>query len=317
MLLDEIFESNFGFIEDATEKSFVAELKNISFAKVDWKNGNGRTYPKAILKPAVEALNSKLESGFIAGYPGHSSGEVGAVADISHILRKVHLDEKGLARADIGILNTTRGKDLLKLLKAGLKFGLSMRGYGELDSKMKVKEGYRLKTVDIVEDPSFRDFARLDSTHIFESAIPGEDKKTIISKDEFDAMLEKMMESGHALNENKDLDLDVFKKDSYDLYKKLLAEQLIKDEFFLPWIHSAEKKQTEEDKKLKEDKELRNLYDLEYLPSGGQKSFIAWKEMYQESENRDVEEHEKLYRLYEEYLVAGGDLDFKEWKKKY
>lgn len=314
MLLDEIFESDFS-IEKPEDKTFIGELKNISFAKVDWKNGNDRIYPKEVLKPAVEALNAKLSKSFVAGYPGHVSGEEGNVASISHVLRRVFLDEDGLAKADIGILSTTKGKDLLKLLKAGLSFGLSMRGYGELDAENKIKPGFRLKTVDIVEAPSFRNFARLDSSNVYESAIPDEDEKNVIDEKKFDLMLAKMLESGYEHSGNQYAKFEVFWKDSFDLYKKILVKKIIEDGFELPWIAEAENEQTQEEEK-KEENKLRNLY-TEALMSGEDISFEEWEKSYQKTENKDKVVHEQLYSLYEEYQISGGDLPFEKWINLY
>lgn len=313
MILDEIFESNF-VIEEPTEKTFIAELKNISFAKADWKNGNDRIYPKTVLKTAVEALNSKLSKGFVAGYPGHVSGEVGAVADISHILRRVTVDETGLAKADIGILSTTKGKDLLKLLKAGLSFGLSMRGYGELDSDKKIKPGYKLKTVDVVEQPSFQNFARLDSTNVYESLLPEEEEKNVIDEDKFALMLTKMLETGFDRVGENYSDFESFVDSSFDLYKKTLVKHILEEGFSLPWI-SEEEVQIEEAEK-KEENKLRNFY-AEAIEAGTNLSFDEWQKAYEKTENRNVVEHEKLYSLFEEYQISGGNLPFEEWKKLY
>lgn len=167
--LQEIFKSEIDLDESKKDKSILAKLR-FSWGKADWKNKNDRTYPHKIFKSAVEKFNAKIQRG-IPGMADHPTLGATKLSGISHLLTKVWLDDNKIAWAEGDLLNTTKGRDVLTILKSGTKIGASLRGYGSTDKAGMVKDDLELNSVDLVVDPSFEQYASVSQANIIESTI--------------------------------------------------------------------------------------------------------------------------------------------------
>jgi len=175
VIRDYIFETiSKSTLTEATKKddeNFLGTMK-FRFAKGDQKNHNGRVYSSDILRREVQRMNKKIREMVEPeiGQLDHPKSGSTDLSKASHLLTQLEWDdEQREAYAVAKILNTTSGRDLLRLLKSGTRLGASMRGTGELDTEGNVKEDYNLLSVDIVHKPSFGDSASVTADNLFES----------------------------------------------------------------------------------------------------------------------------------------------------
>lgn len=170
----DMVESTFKIIEAGEKDQFLATLE-FSWGEGDFKNKNDRTYPfEKVWKPAVETFENKVKASVVPGQSDHPMLSSNTqLASVSHILQKIWLEgKKAFARASI--LKTSKGVDLLRVLKSGVTLGASLRGMGEVDAQGNVKPGLTIQTVDLVLNPSFKD-AKIGINNIVqESVILGE-----------------------------------------------------------------------------------------------------------------------------------------------
>jgi hypothetical protein len=145
----------------------------------DIENANGRKYPFAVVKKAVEDLKAKLQKRTAYGSTKHEDHL--ELDQVSHVVEDVELDKKGLVTAILRIFGTTKGRNLASILKGGGALGVSARGVGETkkDGKVEViQPGYRLLGVDFTLDPAFS-FHVGKEAMVFESRSVEEDDGTV------------------------------------------------------------------------------------------------------------------------------------------
>lgn len=160
----DLFESKIE-IEESENDQVLARIK-FPWGKADSENKNKRTYPFEIFKTAVEKLSEKIKRAFVPGQTDHPLMGAGTrLGDVSHILKSVWLKDK-VAWAEADILKTTKGKDVLRVIKSGVSMGASLRGYGEVGSDGKLKKGLEIASVDLVANPSFGDDAKIGVNNI-------------------------------------------------------------------------------------------------------------------------------------------------------
>jgi len=158
-------------VETPSNKQFLAKAK-IRWGKSDWQNKNGRIYSDLIAAPAILKFNKEAQAN--AGVLGNlDHPHVGAsgtlLSNASHLVSRVWKDDSKNWFADVKIMNTSKGKDLLAVLKTGTKIGASLRGVGEIDKDGKVKAGLEFKSIDFVSSPSFGSSATVSQSNVFES----------------------------------------------------------------------------------------------------------------------------------------------------
>lgn len=103
-------------------------------------NANRRRYPLAVVQSALQDYNAKLtESGgkgtlLATGELEHPSQKGGRRSLLETVVRwtSAALDEQSRIQLAGEIIPTSKGKDLITLLEAGVPVGVSMRGYGQL-----------------------------------------------------------------------------------------------------------------------------------------------------------------------------------------
>jgi len=134
-------------------------LKNITVQIAGKQNGNNRVYPLEVLKKAVEKAQPFVKSRQMIGELDHISAEINPenpyplVSRASHLILNLWM-EGDKVKADILILPTIYGKQLLDILKAGGRVGISLRGLGELDNFGNVTD-LDILTYDFVSFPSY------------------------------------------------------------------------------------------------------------------------------------------------------------------
>jgi len=161
---EDIFEVKIE-IEESDNDQVLAKIK-FPWGKADSENKNKRTYPFEIFKTAVEKLSEKIKRAFVPGQTDHPiSGSGTRLSDVSHILKSVWLDEHKMAWATADILKTSRGMDVLRIIKSGIQMGASLRGFGEVKNGQ-VQKGLEIASVDLVCNPSFGDDAKVGVNNI-------------------------------------------------------------------------------------------------------------------------------------------------------
>jgi hypothetical protein len=156
--MKELSEIMLGEIEEKQEKDYVT-LK-FPFMRADVLNLNGRIYPRKVVEKVIKETQAKLRSGeSIYGGPAHPQGSLELDA-VSHRLLAVEMvGDKAYATAQV--LPTTKGSNLLVILKHGGSLGVSSRGYGTVAKEKKdgkdvevVQDDYILNGCDFVTSPS-------------------------------------------------------------------------------------------------------------------------------------------------------------------
>jgi hypothetical protein len=133
------------------------------FHRADERNANNRIYPSKLLERETKRLNDRLkESVFMQA--DHPADGMSKVSQTAAILSSVEYDPR--TKEVIGeakILETSLGKDLAAIVRAGGHVGISARGFGTTTSGEcagqkgdVVNEDYQLATFDFVVGQSTR-----------------------------------------------------------------------------------------------------------------------------------------------------------------
>lgn len=309
-------------VETPKDKQFLAKAK-IGWGKSDFQNKNGRIYSDLIAAPAILKFNREAQKTVgILGNLDHPSGASGTqLSSASHLISKVWKDENKNWLADVKIMNTSRGRDLLTILKAGAKVGASLRGVGEVDKNGNVQSGIEFHAIDFVSQPSFDKFASVDQSNVFESfqaeegdEFTNEDLKEITKAmdglgDKTIEMIQQKLETeGVVMNEERIKGLILWIKCSKD-------NPNIQP--FAEWFIDQQKKfgyggsdfQEERNDRLRREANVKEEKRIAGFSFGVDKLRLEKRE-------RDINEALKgktmsertLSRLYAEFILAGGKL---------
>ncbi len=141
----------------------------LPFLIADTVNKNNRRYPLAVVKSAISKLKERIAQRTAYGSSAHLK-ELES-HDVSHMIEDVSL-EGNTAYATVRVLYTTKGRDVLAILRGGGRLGVSARGVGNTKKDEKgvdvVENDYRLDGFDWVLNPSFE--LRAGREQIIESA---------------------------------------------------------------------------------------------------------------------------------------------------
>ena len=156
-LITEYTETDVQCIVEAKEDGSKTHMIEGIFAMAESKNRNGRVYPEAVLRNAVEKyVDEQVSKDRAVGELNHPDGPTVNLDKVSHKIEGLEMDGNnvmGKAR----ILETPMGNIVKGLLEGGVQLGVSTRGMGSLEQRngtMYVKDDFMLNTVDIVQDPS-------------------------------------------------------------------------------------------------------------------------------------------------------------------
>ncbi len=171
---EDLFESEVvEVVETPEDKQFLGKAK-IKWGKSDEWNKNRRFYADKIVTPAIEAFDNESQKGVgIVGQLDHPVGTAATLlANASHLITKAWKDDSKVWWAETRIMRTSKGRDLLAVLKTGTTIGASLRAFGETDKEGKVKPGLEIRAIDFVSSPSFGASASVDKSNVFESYVP-------------------------------------------------------------------------------------------------------------------------------------------------
>jgi len=175
MRILEILEAKITVTEKtADDKNFLASISFVA-SLGDKLNLNGRLYPSAILKREAEKFGKR-----VSGQLNHPDDGNSELDKVSHTIEKLWFDDKKKAlMATAKVLKTTSGRDLMRLINAGVSLGASTRGYGDMIKKQdddgndyaEISDDYKLGSIDLVSAPSFGQDTLITSNNIkvFES----------------------------------------------------------------------------------------------------------------------------------------------------
>jgi len=134
------------------------------------KNKNRRIYPKGLMESVIEELQEDVIAGGFVGELDHPPTPKINVNKISHKITKLKMAPDGAVLAEMVVLDTDEGRTLKKLIDGGVRLGVSTRGLGEVrpyrgplgEGLVEVQQGFKMKAIDVVFDPSAGEFGRPD-----------------------------------------------------------------------------------------------------------------------------------------------------------
>lgn len=261
--------------------------KNIKFSApfitANSKNKNNRRYPFEILNTAIEKYSAKVDAGRGYGASLHpASGKV-EIGDISHRITKVFMKDK-VAYIEGEILPGEKGKKILSIINSGGVLGVSARGFGEQkkakDGVMEIQKGYFLDGIDFIVNPS-ENVATINKSNIFESAPIQEERFFSLQKELTAAVKEKAGKKSYVIDfSDKEIIYKVYtdggeiSSEGEDTYYKI-GYKISSEKIELVGEPQKVEKSVQYEKQMTED-DLYNLYIMEYLPSGGRRSFSEY-----------------------------------------
>ena len=125
--------------------------------RADALNQNGRVYPRQILEREIRNYQKFIIENRALGEADHPDSSVVSLQKVSHIMREAVMDEEGVVRGSVEILDTPCGKIVQNLVEAGVKVGISSRGVGSVKQQgdyLIVQDDFQLIAFDMVADPS-------------------------------------------------------------------------------------------------------------------------------------------------------------------
>lgn len=119
---------------------------------------NGRLYPPKLWEGQIDRLKNDLGSRKVLGELDHPTDGRTALQRASHVITDLKL-VNGVVIGEAEILDTSMGRDLKAILKAGVPVGISSRGYGstkpdDKGNEVVQAEDYKLVTFDFVAEPA-------------------------------------------------------------------------------------------------------------------------------------------------------------------
>jgi len=140
------------------EKTF--RLRGV-FSRIGVINKNKRVYPKDIMEAAIQAAQEDMKNGRFVGELDHPATPKINIGNISHKITDLRITEDGAVVGEIIPAGPEKYK-LISLLEDGINPGVSTRGVGNVkqskgpmgEDVLEVQEGYQMKAIDIVHDPS-------------------------------------------------------------------------------------------------------------------------------------------------------------------
>lgn len=127
------------------------------FATIGVRNKNGRVYPRRVWEPEVKKFQKKIQENSVECLGEWNHPYNSRVDPIKSVIKIVELyidGDKVMGRAKIiDNKNNPIVGQIKALIDEGIKFGISSRGVGDVDSNNNVTE-FRLITFDLVSQPS-------------------------------------------------------------------------------------------------------------------------------------------------------------------
>ena len=156
------FECKDGICQDfltEAEKKHNADGGLIFPAKLqeaDVKNGNGRSYPKAILEREVNNYKNLISDNRAYGELDHPDDSVINLKNVSHMITEVFWNGNDVM-GKVKVLDTPSGNIMKSIINSGGKMGFSSRSLGtvtENNDTTTVNDDLQLICFDAVSEPS-------------------------------------------------------------------------------------------------------------------------------------------------------------------
>jgi hypothetical protein len=144
-------------VKEAREKNGGRLVLKGILQKADTLNQNGRIYPRVILEREVRNYQKFIRERRSLGEADHPDSSVVELKNVSHLVTEARMDDDGVVRGSIEILDTPAGKIIQNLIEAGVTLGISSRGVGSTRSegdRQIVQDDFQLICWDIVSEPS-------------------------------------------------------------------------------------------------------------------------------------------------------------------
>ena len=322
--------------ETPDDKLFLAGLKFKWGRSDDW-NKNKRYYPDFVAGVAIEGFNKESQKGVgIVGQLDHPIGTAGTLlSNASHLITKVWKDKEKVWWAEAKIMRTSKGIDLLAVLKTNTKIGASLRGVGDVKNG-KVQPGLEIRAIDFVASPSFGASATVDQSNVFESYVP--DEKYEFNEDDLTAVTDAMDELNDetiALIQEKLKKMDHVDMTKNEIKAMPIWIRMSKDnpdiKPFHEWFKEQQKlfgqNEPQDQYALNEEKRRQSTFKNEERMAGTFRSANTMYGSRQRIEARQKEVDQALAgktmtektvsRLFAEYVLAGGHLSRADWIKEF
>lgn len=280
--LNEIYESEILLTE--SKNPYIIGHLTCDAAEGEIATKNNNTYSTALLKRESGALNKRIEKSGVLGCLEHPPTFNSPLNKASHIITKSKMKGNKM-EIESAVLNTPSGKAFWAILNSGIKhIGASIRGAGTRAYDGKIKDDYRLSSIDFVSAPA-AECATLDASNIIESYVPTELDEAFFSlRNELSTAVKEKFGKDYWIVDFSPKEV-VFRKDgsTEEEYQKI-SYQIKGKEINLTGDAETVKKavQYEEDK-MKEDeiKKEAVLYRKweEAVESGYKGNFEQYKEM--------------------------------------
>ena len=152
-LILEFGNPKFKVIEEKKDKWGEKYLRaNAIWQRADFINSNSRLYPRKILEKEITRLDENIKAGQVVGLSHHPPDAHGKVNDVSHIWESISIDKDGTCRGTLTVIPTEDGKNIIELIKAGVRVPLSSRGVGTLTKKDKIIDGKKVEYNEVGND---------------------------------------------------------------------------------------------------------------------------------------------------------------------
>ena len=335
-LILEFNNPQFKIIEEKKDKKGEKWVKaEAVWQRADTINSNRRLYPRKVLEKEIDRLDENLKAGQVVGLSHHPPDAHGKVNDVSHIWESISIEKDGTCRGKLTVIPTESGKNIIELIKAGVRVPLSSRGVGTLTKKEKMIDGKNVEYNEVGDDfklLSPGDFVMSASVKgaglteltengqkqqyiltesdksVLKSFNGKDDDKEVMTAKEFDETVEAYLHANFRTSDHYRSDqFDEFKRNNEAKYRKVLAKQFQEEGLKLS------KEITEEKKPVKfESGAVLSNRDFDICGATPAEKAKYKEQMMTES---NITEREK--QLYREALRAGVNISFKEWREKY